>query len=125
MQRELPLSTDSFDPATYWADKPFKKWVVMVGRWNGNRIVGQTLYVTASTREGAEQTALDNVAGTKRLEARARLATPRDLGCVRDDSAIRKPYAYEVTNALGERELIFADLATPDDLKRAAMPLYR
>lgn len=81
-QSELRLTLDGFDAVSYWADKPFKKWVVAVGRWNGSRFVGQTLYVRASTCERAEQSALANVAGTKRLEARARLATPRDLGCV-------------------------------------------
>lgn len=126
MQRELSLLVDGgFDAAAFWADKPSKKWVVAVGRWNGSRFVGQTLHVSASTRERAEQTALANVPGTKKLEARARLATPSDLGCVRTETAIRKPYAYEVTNALGERELIFADLATPADLKRPHVPLYR
>ena len=35
------------------------------------------------------------------------------------------PYAYEVTNALGELELIYAERMTPDDLKRPNVPLYR
>jgi hypothetical protein len=35
------------------------------------------------------------------------------------------PYAYEVTNALGEHELIFADLATPADLAQPHTALYR
>jgi hypothetical protein len=30
-QRELRLTLDGFDAVSYWADKPFKKWVVDVG----------------------------------------------------------------------------------------------
>jgi hypothetical protein len=125
-QRELRLLVDGgFDAQAYWADKPYKKWIVVVGRWKGSRFVGQTMHVGASTRDRAEQTALANVTGTKKLEARARLATPNDLGCVRTDCIARKPYAYEVRNALGEPELIYAELATADDLKRQHVPLYR
>ncbi|MBP0593873.1 hypothetical protein J8I87_30170 [Paraburkholderia sp. LEh10] len=38
---------------------------------------------------------------------------------------IRKPYANKVTITLGERELIYPDLATSGDLKRPHVPLYR
>jgi hypothetical protein len=30
-QRELRLKLDGFDALSYWADKPFKMWVVDVG----------------------------------------------------------------------------------------------
>ncbi|MDR5784104.1 hypothetical protein QCE63_32300 [Caballeronia sp. LZ065] len=82
-QRELQLLLDGgFDPVAYWADKPFKKWVVDVGFWNGSRWKGETVLVRASSRDGAERTAIANVRRAKSAKAHARLATPRDLGCV-------------------------------------------
>ncbi|PRZ51185.1 hypothetical protein BX589_12026 [Paraburkholderia fungorum] len=83
-QRELRFFMDGdFDAESYWRDKPYKKWVVEVGRWNGRFVTSQTVYVSAKTQEGAEATAKANTVVTGRLSARARLATPRDLGCTR------------------------------------------
>lgn len=84
-QRDLKLFLDGdFDAEAFWRDKPFKKWVVEVGRWNGRFRAAQTLYVSAKTQEGAETTAKANTIVAGRLSVHARLATPRDLGCTKE-----------------------------------------
>ncbi|SKC78543.1 hypothetical protein SAMN05445504_2420 [Burkholderia sp. CF099] len=35
------------------------------------------------------------------------------------------PYAYEVTDSLGDLELIYAQAATAEDIERPHAPLYR
>lgn len=67
-----------FDPAAFWRDHEYKKWVVTVEAGQKRDVK----YVSASDQEGAEQAAIDNSYLPGRLTARARLATPRDLGCV-------------------------------------------
>jgi transcriptional regulator with XRE-family HTH domain len=46
-----------------------------------------------------------------------------DVGWIAGRTKAR-PYAYEVTNALGELELIYASSATPEDLARPYKALY-
>lgn len=82
-QRELTLSIDGFDPIAYWSTRDVKIWVVEVTRGSGREQKKQTMYVRSRTREGAEQTARENTFIKGKVSARARLATPRDLGCVR------------------------------------------
>lgn len=82
-QRELQLLVDGgFDVVGYWATREVKVWVVEVTRGRGPDRKQQTMYVRSRTRDGAESTARDNTFITGTVEARARLATPRDLGCV-------------------------------------------
>lgn len=76
-----------FDAEKYWSTRERKAWVVtLVAAYRENRkrkSDRQTLYVTAKTEVGAIRTAMDNAFLRGRLvDARARLATPTDLGCV-------------------------------------------
>lgn len=82
-QRELSLAIDGFDPVAYWLTRPVKIWVVDVSRRAGYETQKHTMYVRSRTRDGAEQCARDNTFIRGNVSARARLATPRDLGCVR------------------------------------------
>lgn len=67
-----------FDPAAFWRDHEYKKWVVIVEGGQKRDVK----YVSAFDQDGAQQCAIDNCFLPGRLTARARLATPRDLGCV-------------------------------------------
>ncbi|MDP2548880.1 hypothetical protein [Oceanobacter sp. 4_MG-2023] len=72
-----------FDPVSYWAGKPVKKWVVTVT--NHNQI--DTLYVASATEQGAKRHGKTETRLTGRLRISARLATPDDLGANhRDDN---------------------------------------
>lgn len=79
-QRELNLAIDGFDPIAYWSTRDVKIWLVEVTRTGSLK---HMMYVRSRTREGAEQTARENTFIKGKVSARARLATPRDLGCVR------------------------------------------
>lgn len=85
-QRELSLAIDGFDPVAYWSTRDVKQWVVEVTRGSGRDQQKHTMYIRSRTRDGAEQCARDNTFIRGNVSARARLATPRDLGCVRTAS---------------------------------------
>ena len=58
-ERERQLILDgNFDAETYWADRPFKKWVENVGLGNGSRRKAEMLLVRAASRNGAEPAAI-------------------------------------------------------------------
>lgn len=82
-QRELQLLLDGgFDPVAYWSTREVKIWVVEISRRVGYETKKHTMYVRSRTRDGAEQCARENTFIRGNVSARARLATPRDLGCV-------------------------------------------
>ena len=71
-----------FNPGEYWADKPLKKWVVVLERQSRGRVVRtDTKIVSASTERRAKQTAVANSYIDPTHVRSVRLATPRDLGC--------------------------------------------
>lgn len=79
---------NAFDPAAYWSSREHKKWVVVL-TWRNHaaasrrdRDAAETKYVGARSREGAIATARGHSTAPKHAGAYARLATPRDLGCV-------------------------------------------
>lgn len=68
----------NFDATTYWSDKPHKKWVVTIDLG----ATSETKFVGAADEAGAIQCALNNSSHVDAHRgARARLATPADLGC--------------------------------------------
>jgi hypothetical protein len=68
----------TFDPEAYWRDREHKKWVVVVTSYRGS----ETRYIGATDKEGAENCAIERSYLEGHKSAFARLATPRDLGCV-------------------------------------------
>ncbi len=82
-QQELRLLLDGgFDAVEYWSTRPVKIWVVEISRRINYETKTQTMYVRSRTRDGAEKCARENTYVRGNVSARARLATPRDLGCV-------------------------------------------
>lgn len=71
-----------FDAASYWKNKPFKKWVVIVT--NHDQI--DTLFVASASEQGAKRHAKSNTTLTGRLRISARLAHPEDLCAVHNSS---------------------------------------
>jgi hypothetical protein len=70
-----------FDAEAYWRDKPFKKWVVYLTKGSGKKTDNRTMYIGAATAEKAIACAKRHCVLTGRINGRARLATPSDLGC--------------------------------------------
>lgn len=70
-----------FDAEAYWRDKPFKKWVVYLTKGSGKKTDNRTMYIGAATEEKAIACAKRHCVLTGRINGRARLATPSDLGC--------------------------------------------
>lgn len=67
----------------YWADKPYKKWVVYVSKIRRRKTIKtDTLYVRASTYENACISGRNNSMLTGKTVVQARLASPADLGCI-------------------------------------------
>jgi hypothetical protein len=82
-QQELRLLLDGgFDAVGYWSTRPVKIWVVEVSRRVGYEMKKHTMCIRSRTREGAESCARENTFIRGNVAAHARLATPRDLGCV-------------------------------------------
>jgi hypothetical protein len=82
-QQELQLLLDGgFDAVGFWSTRPVKIWVVEVSRRINYETRTHMMYVRSRTRDGAEQCARENTFIRGNVSARARLATPRDLGCV-------------------------------------------
>lgn len=77
---------EDFDAEQYWSTRPSKVWVVYLisNKREGRKKIEQrdTKIVRAKTEAGAIKTAryFSHLKG--RMSARARLATPIDLGCV-------------------------------------------
>lgn len=76
----------------YWADRLYKKWVVVMERGHGRSARCLEILVGATSAERAvavaRAVAVDTQVG-RMGRATARLATYRDLGCVRMPSASR------------------------------------
>jgi len=69
----------------YWADKPFKKWVVYVSKTKGaggKVIKSDKLFVRARSYRNACVTGRYYSSLTGSTTVTARLAGPEDLGCV-------------------------------------------
>lgn len=84
-QIAIPLSRDEADAAAYWEDKEWKKWAVEVQAGPARRpTFKRTIYVGARTCERAIEVAQANMPVKPPRGARfhARLAGPRELGCV-------------------------------------------
>jgi len=85
MEQGRFLFQDDIDARSYWQDKEFKKWVVEVRAGPAKRpTFARTYYARARTAELAisavKTQALDRA--PRSADWRARLAGPRDLGCV-------------------------------------------
>lgn len=82
---EFVSSQDREDAEAYWRDKDWKKWAVDVVAGPARRLTfATTVYVGACTRERALACAKANMADKPPRGAQfsARLAGPRELGCV-------------------------------------------
>lgn len=78
-----PFYTDP-ESAAYWRDKEWKKWAVHLATGPESRPTSQAVvYVRARTKARAEACGLANSPLPGKVRARARLATWRELGCVR------------------------------------------
>lgn len=77
---QVALALDGFDAEKYWSTREHKVWVVDVSRGRGKQRQRHTMYVRARTQESAASTARENTHIQGKVEATARLATPRDLG---------------------------------------------
>ncbi len=81
----LVSDQDRKDAQVYWRDKEWKKWAVDVVAGPARRLTfAATVYVGARTRERALACAKANMAQKPPRGAQftARLAGPRELGCV-------------------------------------------
>lgn len=70
----------------YWADRPYKKWVVLFSRGPAYRREHREVFVGAASKERAVAVAVRVIAamhGWRGSNVHARLATYIDLGCVR------------------------------------------
>lgn len=70
----------------YWADRPYKKWVVLFSRGPASRREHREVFVGAASTERAVAVAGSVIAamnGWRGCIAHARLASYIDLGCVR------------------------------------------
>lgn len=84
-QQRFIFSQDEADAIAYWADKEFKKWAVDVTAGPIKRpTYNRTFYAHTRTAEPAiecvKREMLKKPAGAR---YRARLAGPRELGCVK------------------------------------------
>ena len=77
------MLNQNFNPEECWADRDYKKWVVVLGngKKRDRKIVG------SATVEGALLTARHHTHLKGRISASARLATPHDLGAVKSEAA--------------------------------------
>ncbi len=84
MQLPLYLTQDEADADAYWADKEFKTFAVDVTAGPERRpTYRQTFYARARRPEGAiRATQREAIGLPARARYRARLAGPRELGCV-------------------------------------------
>ncbi|MFP3709733.1 hypothetical protein SB783_37600 [Paraburkholderia sp. SIMBA_009] len=83
------IFSDEADAQAYWADREFKAWAVDVTAGPAKRpTFRQTYYARARTADAAvecvKRNMLRKVAGARFL---ARLAGPRELGCVRVEAS--------------------------------------
>lgn len=68
-----------FDAQAYWADRPYKKWVVQFTNTFGRT---DTCIACSATEDGAIRQARSSTTMRGRLTVHARLAHPEDLDCV-------------------------------------------
>lgn len=84
---------DQFNAEQYWSGREFKVWVVhlsMTRRVNRRTVRdSETKIVRARQKSGAIRCARHHSFMPARAQADARLATPRDLGCVAARTAAR------------------------------------
>lgn len=94
----LPDEADAADARAYWADKEFKKWAVDVAAGPEKRpTYCQTFYARARTADAAIACVKRNMIRTiARARFRARLAGPRELGCVRGSAPISLAHIGDV-----------------------------
>ncbi|QBY56129.1 hypothetical protein [Cupriavidus oxalaticus] len=81
----LDLFPEVRESQEYWASREFKTWAVTLATGPEKKPTQRhVMYVRARTAESATKTALDNNVVVKgRIRTHARLATWRELGCVR------------------------------------------
>ena len=82
---DMTYPSDAADAAAYWMGKEWKKWRVDVTAGPERRpTFARTFYASARDQAGAIRAVRVNAAGTIPARARlcARLAGPRELGCV-------------------------------------------
>lgn len=83
-QMTLILTKDTADAARFWEGKEFKKWAVDVTAGPVKRpTYNQTHYARARNEESAIEAVKENmITKVSRARYQARLAGPRELGCV-------------------------------------------
>lgn len=81
----LDLFPEVRESAEYWATREIKTWAVTLSAGPDKRPTQRhTMFVNSRTADGAIRTARENNTVVKgRLRVQVRLATWRELGCVR------------------------------------------
>ncbi|MGO4326687.1 hypothetical protein AB4Z48_17815 [Cupriavidus sp. 2TAF22] len=79
------LFPDEEESHAYWSTREFKAWAVTLTTGPEKKPTARhVMYVRARTAESAKSCALENNFAVKgRIRAHARLATWRELGCMR------------------------------------------